>query len=233
MMPPAGRPYDPRGLAIRLAGPRAWSACLALDDGYTTSRMWQAVPRSLDDLAGGMPLTTSDSAADAPFSVTFQPLRLPRPVHEPGLYTVRPPAARVAAWEAAGCMLIVGPPPPDPAVEPGEDPDPEPPPPVVWGYMACNAVPGARLGWIAELTVAAEHRRRGLGRMLLDAARAWARASVAESGGGGLTALMMELSPRNYPGIAFCRREGFRFAGYTDYTLVGGDMRLFFIRPTD
>src|SRR5690349_7724166 len=99
MMPAAGRPYDPRGLAIRLAGSRAWPACLAIDDGYTTSRMWQAVPRSLDDLAAGMPLTAGDSADDAPFSVTFQPLRLPRPVHEPGLHTLRPPAARVAAWE--------------------------------------------------------------------------------------------------------------------------------------
>jgi GNAT superfamily N-acetyltransferase len=229
----AAPPYDPQGHAIRLAGARAWTACLAIDDGYTTSRMWQAVPRSLDDPAGGLALTTSGSAEDAPFSVTFQPLRLPRPVHEPGLYTLRLPAARVAAWEAAGCMLILGPPPPDPSPDPGADPDAEPAAPVVWGYVACNAVPGARLGWIAELTVAADHRRQGLGRMLLDAARAWARASVQEGGGGGLTALMMELSPRNYPGIAFCRREGFHFAGYTDYTLVGGDMRLFFIRPTD
>src|SRR6476620_9919619 len=123
MMHRAARPYDPQDLAIRLAGPRAWRACLAIDDGYTTSRMWQAVPRSLDDPAGGLALSTSGSAEDAPFSVTFQPLRLPRPVHEPGLYTLRLPAARVAAWEAAGCMLIVGPLPHEAMANPGEDPE--------------------------------------------------------------------------------------------------------------
>ena len=80
--------------------------------------------------------------------------------------------------------------------------------PEVWGYVALNAVHGAGLAWIAELAVAPAHRRRGLGRLLLDAARAWARAPVAEGGAGGLPVLMVELSPRNYPAIAFCRRQG-------------------------
>jgi len=218
---------------IRLGGPATWPACLGLDDGYTTSRMWQAVTHSVDDPAGALALA-GPGGADTPFSVTFQPLRLPRALHEPGLFSLRRPRARTAAWRAAGCLLIAGPPRPAP---PPDDPaaadaPEEPPDPIVWAFMVLNGVAGAGVTWIAELTVAAEHRGRGLGRMLVEAARAWAAAPVDQGGGGGLEALMIELSPRNYPGIAFCRREGFRFAGFTDYSLAAGDLRLFFIRST-
>ncbi|HMA37663.1 MAG TPA: GNAT family N-acetyltransferase [Chloroflexia bacterium] len=226
-------PYDPRTVEIRLGGPRTYAACLAIDDGYTTGRIWQPVTRAFDDPLGGLTLAgTTGAPEDQPFSITFQPLRLPRPVHDPGLYTLRAPALRTAAWEAAGCLLVVRPVPPAAAGEGPGAADPAPDAPgEVWGYVVLNAVAGARLAWIAELAVAPEHRRRGLGRLLLDAAGDWARAPVGAGGGGELGALMIELSPRNYPAIAFCRAGGFRFAGYTDYTPAGGDLRLFFIRP--
>ena len=148
----------------------------------------------------------------------------------PSSSAARPRAARLAVWETAGCMLVVGPPRPTPDPD---DPQAEPPEPPIWGYVVLNAVPGAGLAWIAEVAVAPDQRRRGLGQMLLGAARAWARAPQSEGGAGGLAVLMVELSPRNYPAIAFVRGARFHFAGYTDYTLAGGDLRLFFIRPTD
>ncbi|HUS15181.1 MAG TPA: GNAT family N-acetyltransferase [Chloroflexia bacterium] len=228
---PPPRPYDPRAVEIRLGAPRAWPACLAIDDGYTTSRMWQPVGHTLDDSVTGLTVPGGGRGeTDAPFSVTFQPLRLPRPIQEPGLFTLRAPEARMAAWDAAACVLVAGPPRPAPADPPTADAEV---PLELWAYVVLNGVPGAGLAWIAELVVAGPHRRRGLGRMLLDAARAWARSAPEQGGAGGLRALMVELSPRNYPAIAFCRGAGFRFAGYTDYTLTGGDIRLFFIRPTD
>jgi GNAT superfamily N-acetyltransferase len=225
------RPFDPREIDIRLASAGARRSCLQIHDGYTTSRMWQPLIRAVDDPGGALALS-GPGGEDTPFSVTFQPLRLPRPLQEPGLAGSRAPAQRAAAWAAADCMLVAGPPrPAPPPAEPDAEPE-EPDDPEIWGYVALNGAPGAGLAWIAELVVALPHRRRGLGHMLVEAARAWAGAPVDQGGGGGLGALLIELSPRNYPGIAFCRHEGFGFAGYTDYTKAGGDLRLFFLRAT-
>ncbi|MGI8587864.1 MAG: GNAT family N-acetyltransferase [Chloroflexia bacterium] len=216
---------------VRLGGPRARLACLALDDGYTTARMWQAATHSSDDPALGL-ASLESGTPDAPFSVSFQQVRLPRPVEVPGICGLRPPEARLAAWEAAGCLLVACPPQPALNPPPGDadaEPDPAEIPVEVWGYVSLSAVPDAHLAWVAELVVDPEHRRQGLGSTLLDAARAWAAAPVEDGGGGRLSALGLELAPRNYPAISFCRRAGFTFTGYTDYTAAGGDLRLFFV----
>ncbi|MDQ2807086.1 MAG: hypothetical protein M3Z04_09290, partial [Chloroflexota bacterium] len=94
-------PYPAQAVEIRLGGPSTAATCLALDDSYQTGRMWQVAPRAFDDPAGLVP-----GGADAPLGVILQPVRLPRPLHEPGLAQLQSPATRHAAWQAADCILV-------------------------------------------------------------------------------------------------------------------------------
>jgi RimJ/RimL family protein N-acetyltransferase len=57
------------------------------------------------------------------------------------------------------------------------------------------------------LMVAVSHRRRGIGRVLLDAAVAWAR-------GHGVEKLELHVFPHNEPAIALYEAFGFRREGY-------------------
>jgi GNAT superfamily N-acetyltransferase len=99
----------------------------------------------------------------------------------------------------------------------------------VWGYVLLGAERAADRAWVRALVVGPAHREQGLGNRLLDAAKAWARATPEEGGGGNLSALLITLSPKNHPAITFCRRRGFRFCGYTDHTGVGGEVQLYFL----
>jgi GNAT superfamily N-acetyltransferase len=227
---PRPPPLPPGAVQIHLAGPRLYPACLTLDDSYTSARMWQVMPRALDDAPGP---TLAPADADGPFGVTLGPVRLPRAVHEPGLAQTQPPAARLAGWEAADCFLVAT---PTESIAPLPDPQSAiraPQSDEVWGFIVLNALAASGIGWISELAVAPALRERGLGRQLLDAARAWALAPADQGGAGGLRALGVRLAPRNYPAIRFCRRAGFRFAGFTDYTPAGGDLRLVFLAPLE
>jgi hypothetical protein len=60
--------------------------------------------------------------------------------------------------------------------------------------------------------------------MLLTAARRWARYNQGQN----VRSFMLELHTRNYPAIAFCRKQGFTFCGYTDYSFSGGEVVLLF-----
>ena len=42
---------------------------------------------------------------------------------------------------------------------------------------------------------------------------------------------MMEAPTKNYPAVAFCRKEGFNFCGYTDYSFSSGEVVLLFVSP--
>jgi GNAT superfamily N-acetyltransferase len=67
-------------------------------------------------------------------------------------------------------------------------------------------------------------RRHGIGSMLLAAARRWARYGQ----GHNIRAFMLEVPTKNHPAVAFCRKEGFNFCGYTDYSFSNGDVVLLF-----
>jgi GNAT superfamily N-acetyltransferase len=225
--------YGPALAPVRLGTEQDLPFCLAIDDGYTTNRLWQMdLHRPDDTLAPGA--TDLDDA----LGMILRPVRLPRPLPIPGEAATLAPAERLARWHDAEALLVVGPRPPSAPAEPeppleGPMPDsPRPLPPAeVWGYALLAAERAAGRAWIQLLVVGPAHRGQGLGGRLLDAAKAWARAGAAEGGAGGLTALLVALSPKNYPAIAFCRHRGFRFCGYNDYTLVGGDVHLYFICP--
>ncbi len=228
-------PYPPHTVEIRLGGPSTHAACLALDDSYETGRMWQVVPRTFDEPAGIAP-----GGADTALGVILQPVRLPRPLHEPGLAQLQAPAARRAVWQAADCILVAlragaadEARPAGDLTDPADHSAPRISHSDVWGFVVLNALANTHIGWISELAVTPAQRGRGVSRMLLDAARAWAVAPLEHGGGGQLRALAVRLSPRNYPAISCGRRAGFSFAGYTDYTPAGDDLRLFFLARLD
>jgi ribosomal protein S18 acetylase RimI-like enzyme len=93
------------------------------------------------------------------------------------------------------------------------------------GYIVVTVVPSSGIGWISALVVANSLRRQGIGSMLVAAARRWARYGQGQN----VRAFMLEVSTKNYPGVAFCRKEGFSFCGYTDYSFSNGDVVLLFV----
>jgi GNAT superfamily N-acetyltransferase len=117
--------------------------------------------------------------------------------------------ARLQQWESADLVLLA---------EQGTK---------LCGYIVLTVVPSSGIGWIGALVVANSMRRQGIGSMLVAAARRWARYGQGQN----VRAFMLELSTKNYPGVAFCRKEGFNFCGYTDYSFSNGDMVLLFVNP--
>jgi GNAT superfamily N-acetyltransferase len=231
--------YGPAQAPVRLGNEQDLAACLAIDDGYTTGRVWQMDLHRPDDTLAGAALPLGD--LDEPLGVIFRPVRLPRPLTVPGAAAHLAPAARLAHWRTAEALLVVGPRPPvlpsfeDPAESPADPAATFRPPaatlPEVWGYVLLGTDRGAGQAWVRALAVGAAHRGQGLGGRLLEAAKAWARAGVEEGGAGNLAGLLIALAPRNYPAITFCRRRGFRFCGYTDTTALGGEVQLCFVCP--
>lgn len=76
-------------------------------------------------------------------------------------------------------------------------------------------------GWINNLVVGREFRRRGLGTALMKAARLWAEQRA-------LRVLMLETQPKNHPAIQLYQQLGFRFCGYNDQFYNNDDVALFF-----
>jgi GNAT superfamily N-acetyltransferase len=97
----------------------------------------------------------------------------------------------------------------------------------VCGYLVLSVVRGSGIGWISALVVEGTVRGRGIGSMLLAAARRWARYNQ----GLNVRTFMLELHTRNHPAVAFCKKQGFNFCGYTDYSFSGGDIVLLFASP--
>ena len=222
---------------MRLGREADLALCLAIDDGYTTTRVWQMDAAPLEAGWAG-----AGDSLDETLGGRFRPVRLPRPYVVAGAASTRAGEERLAHWHEAQALLVVGPrpPPPDPPAEDaeeGDDPDnpppppPPPPPAEVWGYALLGVERAESRAWVRALVVGTAHRGHGLGGRLLRAAQSWARAEAAEGGAGGLAALAVALPPQNYPATAFCRHYGFRFCGYTDYTALGGAVQLYFVCP--
>ena len=220
--PLPARVYDADAAPVRLGGPADLAPCLAVDDSFRTAYVWQMEVHR--DGAADVPGRPAD--ADQPLGVKFRSVRLPLTQLVPGVAATYSRHERLGRWERADALLVAGPRPPAP------DPVGDPPPvPVVWGYALLAADRLGGLAWVHELAVGEAHRGHGLGSRLLEAAKAWAGATVEAGGAGGCRALLVDLAPKNAPAIAFCRRRGFRFCGHTDYTAVGGDIHLYFLCP--
>ncbi len=92
------------------------------------------------------------------------------------------------------------------------------------GYLSLAVQPASGAGWVTNLAVARERRRRGIGTALVEAATRWGREQ-------GLSRLIIETQTKNYPAIRFCQRLGFSFCGYHDRYYRNQDIALFFALP--
>jgi ribosomal protein S18 acetylase RimI-like enzyme len=96
------------------------------------------------------------------------------------------------------------------------------------GLALCETHRWNRTVWIWELKVAESHRRRGIGRRLVDAV---ARRASAD----GLRAIGLETQSTNVPAIDFYRAVGFELEGidlsfYTNTDSVDGEVAFFMRR---
>jgi ribosomal protein S18 acetylase RimI-like enzyme len=199
---------------VRTAELEDLEACLTLDDSYTSTHTWQMeVVRGEPGSAPYNMNTASVMLGDTPLSVTFRPVKLPRPrkVLGPVAVAIRDgneqaQQSRLAGWKAADIVLVA---------QQGNK---------LCGYLVLTVVPSSGIGWISSLVVANSMRRQGVGAMLMSAARRWAR-----YGQGNVRAFMLEAHLKNYPAVSFCRKEGFSFCGYTDYSFNSGEVVLLFV----
>jgi ribosomal protein S18 acetylase RimI-like enzyme len=188
--------------------------CLALDDSYVATHTWQV--ESVRGEPGAAPLSMNSSVmlGESPLSVTFRPVKLPRARRVVGQVAASlregnevSMLGRLQQWGSADLVLMA---------EQGTK---------LCGYIVVTVVPSSGIGWISALVVANSLRRQGIGSMLLAAARRWARYGQGQN----VRAFMLEVSTKNYPAVAFCRKEGFSFCGYTDYSFSNGDVVLLFV----
>lgn len=191
-------------------------SCLALDDSFVATHTWQV--ESVRGEPGATPFSMQSTVTlgDTALSVTFRPVKLPRARRVSGQVAASlregnevSMLARLQQWQAADLVLLA---------EQGSK---------MCGYIVVTVVPSSGIGWIGALVVANSMRRQGIGSMLLAAARRWARYGQGQN----VRAFMLELSTKNYPGVAFCRKEGFTFCGYTDYSFSNSDLVLLFVSP--
>jgi len=167
-------------------------ACLNLDHSYLTEHVWQ------------MDLQEGKSGA----TINFRTVRLPRPVH------VKYPRDRqslLADWHQRDCFLVA---------TPDETEQQDQVRPIV-GYLTMGASEWHSTGWVADLVVAPEYRRRSVASQLLQVGKEWAREA-------GLRRLIVETQTKNFPAMCFLERHGFSFCGYNDRYYANQDIALFF-----
>ncbi|MGB8646582.1 MAG: GNAT family N-acetyltransferase [Anaerolineae bacterium] len=92
---------------------------------------------------------------------------------------------------------------------------------VIRGFLDLSVEPWKRVGWIHQMTVAPERRRRGIASALVHAAMDWAREQ-------SLTTLMIEMPTKNHPAAALLQKHGFTFCGFNDRYYVSRDIAIFF-----
>lgn len=93
----------------------------------------------------------------------------------------------------------------------------------VRGYIDLLAMPWQQMGWVANLAVERNYRRRGIGTALLRHGRQWARQQ-------GLQLLQVEATTKNYPAVCFYQKLGFQFCGFNDHYYLNQDIAVFFVQ---
>jgi ribosomal protein S18 acetylase RimI-like enzyme len=201
---------------IRIAEDADLQPCLTLDDSYVATHTWQV--EALRGEPGAMPfqLNSHVMLGDSALSVTFRPVRLPRARKVVGPITASlkdgdedAHLSRLRSLRLSDLVLVA---------QQGSK---------LCGYLALTVVPGSGIGWISSLVVATTMRQQGIGSMLIAAARRWSRYAQTHH----VRVLMLEVPTKNYPAIAFCRKQAFTFCGYTDYSFSNKDVVLLFVSP--
>lgn len=93
----------------------------------------------------------------------------------------------------------------------------------VRGYVDLLVQPWQQSGWVANLAVERDYRRRGIGTALIRHARRWARTQ-------GLRQLFAETTTKNYPAVSFYQKLGFQFCGFNDHYYINQDIAIFFVQ---
>jgi ribosomal protein S18 acetylase RimI-like enzyme len=139
---------------------------------------------------------------DGQVTVRFREIRLPRSVR---VDYPRSPHRLAEDWEMRTGLLV--------AVLAGE--------PVGYASLTLNMAP--LTAWMTDLVVHRRQRRQGIGSALLLASQEWGAAH-------GCRHLVVEMQPKNYPGIRAVQKLGFDFCGYNDRYYANHDIGLFFAK---
>lgn len=91
------------------------------------------------------------------------------------------------------------------------------------GYCGLMLELAPQIAWMSDLAVTRRARRQGVGSALVLAGLEWARQH-------GFQRLVLEMQPKNYPGICMAQKLGFEFYGYHDRYFPNQDIALFFGR---
>lgn len=133
---------------------------------------------------------------------TFREVRLPRPIV---LNYPRDPFALADEWKKMSMMYT--------AIS-GPD---------AVGYILLQEQAPLSMVRVADLVVAPQARRQGLGSALLAAAQEWAQ-------GRGSRRVMLEMQAKNLPALRLAQKHGYEFCGYNDHYYLSQDVALFFAR---
>jgi ribosomal protein S18 acetylase RimI-like enzyme len=133
--------------------------------------------------------------------IQFSTIRLPRSMK---VDYPRSPDELFEHWEQDACFLVAR-----------DEQD------KVIGFLDAWPQPWQSLLWVFNLVVEKDHRRKGVGTLLLQAARRWA---LQEQ----FTKIMLEMQTKNFPAISFAQKHGFHYCGYNEHYYANGDIVLFF-----
>jgi GNAT superfamily N-acetyltransferase len=169
---------------IRSATAEDIEACLKLDHSLETQHIWQ--------------MTRHNEGQG--FQISFQTLRLPRPVrveYPRSVDELRLDLAdleRVLVAEAEGVIL---------------------------GYSNLTLARADRNAWVRNLVVHPSARRHRVGRALFERCKAWAQLHHADH-------IMLEATMRSYPALRFMSSLGLLFCGFNDRYYTSQDIAIFY-----
>jgi len=89
------------------------------------------------------------------------------------------------------------------------------------GYISLEQNPQLKATRVTDLAIARRLRRQKIGSSLLIAAQEWASRHNSRR-------LILELQPKNFPGIQMAKKLGFELCGYNDHYFSNHDIALFF-----
>ncbi|HEX6269588.1 MAG TPA: GNAT family N-acetyltransferase [Anaerolineales bacterium] len=135
-------------------------------------------------------------------TANFREVRLPRSI---GVTYPRNPAALADEWTHRGAVRV--------AVHEN----------LPIGYVCVAEEPASAIGWVTDVVVAPDHRRKGAASALLMAAQAWASER-------GIRRLILEMQSKNQACIHLAQKFGYEFCGYNDQYYPTQDVALFFGR---
>ncbi|MFC2023549.1 GNAT family N-acetyltransferase [Chloroflexota bacterium] len=142
------------------------------------------------------------SEVDSGVTMTFQTVRLPRHMEVP---YPRDLEQLVEDWQRAEGFMV--------AEVDGE----------IRGYVDLVTQRWQQLGWVSNLAVDRDYRRRGIGTELIQHARQWAWEQ-------DLHTLSVETTTKNYPALSFYQKLGFNFCGFNDHYYTNQDIAVFLVQ---